>query len=455
MIDKQKELCIQDTCKETGWDREYAEQKIEDARRRLGVNYRDYRVWKLYEHSYDEDQKNYYKKRLAIRERLKINKRKCIDATMEATGWDQELAVKKIDAAKKAGIGYNTYARMKLYLYPPEEQVQIIRKNRSKSFDNVVAKAMRLTGWDVETTKADLIATKELTNCTNGEYLLYRFYELSEQQKKEVFVQSFSEKIGSRYNDSGTISLFDNKEMTNKVLEEYLKRKWCVNIKVSRDEFKNLFCDCDKIIYKPLRGVGGKGIEAFSLTEDTLEEIYDQIHQLPEGVVEEYFYQHPVISAINPDSVNTIRVATVSSDREPVLKSGEFFDIAFASIRIGGGGAIVDNIHSGGMVANIDLDDGTIKTDAVDLKGNIYVVHPKTKTTIKGTPIPFFEEIKRMVTEVVTKNHLYGYLGWDIAVGEKGPVIIEANTNPGPSLIQTPYAHLHIGMKPLMEKYYW
>ncbi|MBR5020959.1 MAG: hypothetical protein IKY17_04955, partial [Oscillospiraceae bacterium] len=46
-----------------------------------------------------------------------------------------------------------------------------------------------------------------------------------------------------------------------------------------------------------------------------------------------------------------------------------------------------------------------------------------------------------------------GYIGWDIAISENGPMLLEVNDRPGSDGLQTAPAQAKMGMKFLMEKY--
>ena len=137
----------------------------------------------------------------------------------------------------------------------------------------------------------------------------------------------------------------------------------------------------------------------------------------------------------------------------PVTADGKYMDIAYTSLRIGGGTSIVDNFHSGGMVANVDMGTGSIITDAVDDNRNVFTHHPMTGIKFRGFKIPYYREALAMVCEAITKNRVQGYLGWDIAIKEDGPILIEINTDPGVVLLTSPYIPEKRGMKYVLEKY--
>ena len=159
------------------------------------------------------------------------------------------------------------------------------------------------------------------------------------------------------------------------------------------------------------------------------------------------------MSSLNPSSVNTLRIVSISSKTEPVTPDGKFVDIAYVCLRIGGGDACVDNYHSGGMAVAVDLQTGCVVTDGVNEQGKIIAVHPKTGVTFRGFKVPYFKEALDMVIEACEKNQLGAYIGWDVAISENGPVLIEVNQRPGSMLLTAPWISEKRGMKAVMEKY--
>ena len=333
---------------------------------------------------------------------------------------------------------------------PAKEQTN----SKQQMVDEMLKKVMGVTGWDYDTTHAKYRAARKRTGCTAKEFYLYRMYDMTDAEQDTVLVASIQHKLHTKYGVNGEfVKLIRDKEKTNDFFAEYVRRPWCVNTKVSFQKFCQVFANTRRIIYKPLGGNRGFGVEAFDLNSDNMQEIYDRLTTYPVGVVEQYVVQHPEMLRLCPSSVNTIRVVTFSSNTQPVTADGKYVDIAYTALRIGGGGSIVDNFHSGGMVSIIDLESGKLITDAADMECNVFTHHPATGVEIKGFQIPYYKEALAMVTEAVTKNKLEGYLGWDIAIAEDGPLLIEVNNRPGVVLLSTPYAAQKIGMKHVLAKY--
>ena len=323
-----------------------------------------------------------------------------------------------------------------------------------KKVDASVKKVMERTGWDYESTKAKLLATAERTGCTPTEFFLYRFYELTEEEQDTYYIAKYQKLFQKKYGvDKDFVALLYDKERTNNYFAEYVRRPWCVNTKVTFEQFCDTFKDTERVMYKPIAGHRGYGVEAIYLTPETMKDIYDRLVTYPEGVVEAFIKQHPEMCKLSPTSVNSLRFVTFSSNKKPVTPDGKMVDIAYSIVRFGREGAIVDNLHSGGMVANVDLETGCLATDGADRNGDMWVTHPDTGVTIKGFKIPYFEEAREMVKEAIATRKVEGYIGWDIAISENGPMLLEVNDRPGSDGLQTAPAQAKQGMKFLMEKY--
>lgn len=139
---------------------------------------------------------------------------------------------------------------------------------------------------------------------------------------------------------------------------------------------------------------------------------------------EEKILQTKQISDFNPSSVNTIRFMTT------LMPSGEAKIIA-AFIKIGRTGAFVDNAGSGGNVdAGINIETGEIY-GAIAFNGfrncTDINVHPDTKVQLNGVVINNWSEICKEVCKFQQRFPFLKAVGWDIAITDSGPVVIEIN----------------------------
>ncbi len=92
-------------------------------------------------------------------------------------------------------------------------------------------------------------------------------------------------------------------------------------------------------------------------------------------------------------------------------------------------------------------------TGGADWTGKGYENHPVTGVALRGLKIPYFQEAKEFVLKMIDDLHIEGVIGWDIAIGEDGPLLIEPNGNPDPALLNLPFIPDHKGIKARLDKY--
>ena len=132
---------------------------------------------------------------------------------------------------------------------------------------------------------------------------------------------------------------------------------------------------------------------------------------------------HESIADIYPNSVNTFRIMTYIWKNEicyvPVI------------LRIGQGGANVDNAHAGGMFIAID-EDGTLHDKAFTEFNLTFEEHPDTHLKYKGYKIPLFPDVLKAAIRCHSFLPQVGCINWDFTIDESGkPVLIEANIRGG------------------------
>jgi Sugar-transfer associated ATP-grasp len=167
-----------------------------------------------------------------------------------------------------------------------------------------------------------------------------------------------------------------------------------------------------------------------------LERLHDEEIGRLKAAGEKYLVQHvveqcPELAAFHPDSVNTIRLATWNNGSEVKLIA--------AALKIGHGGAQVDNVKAGGIVVPIDLSSGALsdfaKSAAQSGTEKVYR-HPDTGVQFAGRTIPMWKDVVDAAIKAALVVPEVGTVGWDIAVTPAGPVIVEGNLNWGASLFQ-------------------
>jgi alpha-L-glutamate ligase-like protein len=87
------------------------------------------------------------------------------------------------------------------------------------------------------------------------------------------------------------------------------------------------------------------------------------------------------------------------------------------------------NLHQGALGAGIDIATGITLTA---VWGNeIVTAHPDTGSSVKGLPIPSWDELLKLASQCYELTGL-GYQGVDIVLDrEKGPLLLELNARPG------------------------
>ncbi|NNG03243.1 MAG: hypothetical protein HKM95_03980 [Inquilinus sp.] len=149
--------------------------------------------------------------------------------------------------------------------------------------------------------------------------------------------------------------------------------------------------------------------------------------RLGDWLLEQAIRQHPVVAAIYPHSVNTVRIVTLA------YPDGQIRILA-ALMRMGRKGSKIDNASAGGIHVHIDVDTGRFLDPAYSKTDNAtYTVHPDTGHPIAGVALPFWDEIVAVTKRGAGLFMQTHTIAWDIAIGEAGPIVIEGNPtwNPG------------------------
>ena len=197
---------------------------------------------------------------------------------------------------------------------------------------------------------------------------------------------------------------------------------------VSEEEAVNLCRNMDKVIIKPSRESKGKGVQLITVKNGISDVDGKSIGDLfkeykKDFLIQECVKQHQRMAALNPTSVNTMRILSYRSGME-VLS-------IYSVVRIGRSGSVVDNQCKGGISTTIDQN-GKLGKSAFGGYSKDNIVMTDSGITLDGYQLPSYDKAIEMVKRLHLKLPFFDIVGWDVAIQEDGePVLIEFNSNPG------------------------
>ena len=129
----------------------------------------------------------------------------------------------------------------------------------------------------------------------------------------------------------------------------------------------------------------------------------------------------------------TVRLVTCLDERGRPEVIGAVFRMAI------GDNVTVDNLHAGGIAAAVDLDSGRLSRATnlgTDARLGWLFEHPDTGGMIEGRALPLWDKVKRIALDAHGAFIDRVVIGWDIAILDDGPILIEGNGNPDMDILQ-------------------
>ena len=264
------------------------------------------------------------------------------------------------------------------------------------------------------------------------DYDLFEMYDLTDEQRETYLTRGRNNTLVKQYNDPAHMDDFGDKIRFNTKFGPFLHRDWVPVTGDNREDVIDFLKRHEAFMAKPSKGSCGWGIEKLNTSDfESVDALYGHLaEKAPLLELEEVIVQHPAVSAIYPGAINTVRMVTIRG------RSGKVY-LVTAMFRIGNG-KYVDNFNSGGMVAPMDPETGTVIDRALDKQKNLYVDHPATGAPIKGFTFPDWDKAKKLVETAAQVVPELGYVGWDVCFTPDGPCLVEGNQFPGHDIYQLP-----------------
>lgn len=274
--------------------------------------------------------------------------------------------------------------------------------------------------------------------CSVDEEYYLHLKDMTDAEKREYMVRQIRNVYVHHLNrDAGPDRLqkLADKYRLYQILKPYYKRE-VIEVRSMDDlpVFEAFAKKLGTFVVKPADFSFGVGIHKFSMEQfggdcaAALQGILGEGRAInakhpskaPKMVLEELIRQDASLAALHADSVNAIRASAVRG------KDGKIH-IYHPWIKVGVGGAFVASAAFDGFDAEVDPDTGIVISDGYQESGHVYKVHPNSGITIKGFAVPKWDELIRLVDEIMAALPGYGYIGWDLVLTPDGWCVMEGN----------------------------
>ncbi|CAM3611853.1 sugar-transfer associated ATP-grasp domain-containing protein [Erysipelothrix urinaevulpis] len=321
--------------------------------------------------------------------------------------------------------------------------------NRFKRIDTKLLKSnikeiSQLTGKSQISVFMDMLQCYKKYGAGYSEYFEYEFYLLNEQERSTYMTSVQANEIVQRYNQKEYRHLFYDKADFNKTFADYVGRDWLNIQTASKDDIDKFLENRDTMMIKETQNLMGHGVEKITISDiENVDEFVQKCLENKQYLWEEFFTQHTEMARLYPGSVNTLRVIT--------FFDGDEVAILEKVLKIGNGGHL-DNFAAGGMYTILS-EEGKVLYPAFDAKANAFSIHPSSQVEIIGFEVPHYDKVVELVKNVGRQVPQIPYVGWDIAIGQEGPILIEGNYNSGVFQMKPSITKEKVGVKPHYKKY--
>lgn len=199
------------------------------------------------------------------------------------------------------------------------------------------------------------------------------------------------------------------------------------------------------LFLKPARGQNSRGAVAIDrrdgddliLKDGTRQDIASFVGGLRKShggavLIQTHITQHETVRRIVGHTVATVRVITFLEDDRP--------DVLRAFWKVPVGGAVADNLCRGNLIGTVDVASGRLGPvrSHAGFEAVQVLTHPGTGAPLVDVVLPDWPEVLRLARQCAVLMRGMPLVGWDIALGPDGPLVVEANSVPSVELTQYP-----------------
>ncbi len=292
----------------------------------------------------------------------------------------------------------------------------------------------------------DVIYASLKYNISILDYFYFRFFEKNGEERTKWAGTGYMYEYQLHMNPTSSRDILEDKIIFLRNYKEFIYREMADIETLKQDKEKAialLNSSTGKIVLKLSTGQVGAQVKIYKTKDLTPESLIKLMEKENFDLAEEFIIQHPDINALSPTAVNTVRIFTELDGSNEVALLGARLRISVNSP--------VDNLGAGNIATPIDIKTGKVSGVGVysDITKTDEAVHPYTGKVIEGFQVPYWEETLAMIKAAAKAFPQNRSIGWDIAITEKGPELIEGNHNWCKLLWQLPVKQ---GLKEKLEK---
>ncbi|WP_040164318.1 sugar-transfer associated ATP-grasp domain-containing protein [Microbacterium gorillae] len=313
--------------------------------------------------------------------------------------------------------------------------MQIDVKARARYFANRIARFNPKRIWDLASkigkehkrhtlpVFVDMLWWAAFHDTAFIDYYEADFASLKPAERKTFMTSLIQHHIALKVNDREAAETFASKITFNKTFERFLGREW---LDLSASDAAGLQAFAAKhptIIAKVPISREGHGVFRYDTTEITdWQRFYDELVGGGQLLVEEQIVQHPYLAEYCAGTVNTTRITSFFDGEKVHL---------LVRVQKFGRGSVSDQFSWGGFFTMLDENGHSVGRGHQGKNDTFYEVHPESKKSIVDFQVPLWDQVVALIDEVARVIPEVPYIGWDVAVGPNGPLLIEGNWIPG------------------------
>ena len=211
---------------------------------------------------------------------------------------------------------------------------------------NYKAMLDKISSIHAKTGRSRLAVFRDMKDCALKygagymDYDLFEMYNLTPEQRDTYLTRGRNNELVARYNDRAHMDQLGDKIKFNTRFAPFLRREW---VPVTGDNREQVLAFLERhpvFMAKPSQGSCGWGIERVDGGDyPSREALYSHLlKRAPLLELEEIIVQHPLVAAIYPGAINTVRMVTIRG------KSGRVY-LVTAMFRIGNGKYEIGRAH--------------------------------------------------------------------------------------------------------------